>query len=289
MSYNYKTNIDSPNFTPSAQATAVFGMPRIIEGITLHWWGDPNTNPSFDGIVNYLARPNGNTSAHFVASGTNRQVACIIGLGDVAWHSGSAWGNARTIGIELDPRGRPEDLDVVAELIADIRSAVGDVPLYWHNYFVGTQCPGVYTALMDHIDELSYTKYSHATEWGQGGNKNQPAPVVPTPTPISTPVPVVTLYKLVIDGKQVAAYSSDTNAYTGYVEYGSKGSITFNGVAVTKDLIAKFTTPSPTTGQPDSGLPVAEKHDYSEENNAMLKTILKMLGDFIAKFNIFGK
>jgi hypothetical protein len=180
---------------------------------------------------------------------------------------------------------------VVAELIADIRSAVGDVPLYWHNYFTATQCPGIYTALMDHIDALSYTKYSHATEWGQGGNKNQPV----EPTPVVAPAPAVTLYKLVIDGKQVGAYSVEGNAWKAYVDNGSKGSITFNGVAVTKDLIAKFTTPSPTTTDnnnvplPDTGKPVAEKHDYSEENNAMLKTLLKMLGDFIAKFNIFGK
>lgn len=293
MAYKYITNRDSPNYTPQASALATFGYGRVIEGITLHWWGDPNANPSFDGIVNYLCRANGNTSAHYVATGTNRQVACIIDPANVAWHSGSAWGNARTIGIELDPRGRPEDLDVVAELIADIRSAYGDVPLYWHNYFTQTQCPGVYTALMNHIDELSYTKYS-AAEWGQGGNKVQaPAPQPAPATPV--PVPTAELYRLFIGNKQVAAYGVEANAYKGFVDYGKTGTIIYTGKDITADLVAKYTTPSPTTTDdnnvplPDTGKPVAEKDDYSEATYLMVKQLLQMLTDFIAKFNIFGK
>jgi len=189
MAYNYITNRDSPNYTPNASVGAVFGYPRQIEGITIHWWGDPAQNPSFEGIVNYLCRAGGNSSAHFVATGTNRQVACIVSPADAAWHAGSSWGNARTIGIEVDPRGRAEDFDVVAELIADLRSAYGDVPLYWHSYFTPTQCPGVYRDAIERLDALSYTKYSHATEWGKGGNKTSPAPApAPTPTPVPTPV-----------------------------------------------------------------------------------------------------
>ena len=277
MSYNYRTEFNSPNYTPAAQAPSQYGMARVIEGITINWWGDPNLNPSFQGIVNYLCRAGGNSSAHFVASGTNRQVACIISPGDVAWHSGSAWGNARTIGIELDPRARDEDYDVAAELVADIRSAYGDVPIYWHNYFSATQCPGVWSP--ERLDALSYTKFSHATEWGRGGNKavNQPAPT-PTPTPSApTPAPVV-LFKLIVDGKQVAAYSTEANAYRGYVEYGKTGKITLNGTDVTMKILALFTTPSPTTGQPDSGLPTAEKLDYEE-----LKKRVSALEAFFAK------
>lgn len=188
--YTYITNKDSPNYTPGSQAKAVFGHDRVIEGITLHHWGDPAQNPQFDGIVNYLCRAGGNTSAHYVATGTNRQVACIVSPLDVAWHSGSAWGNARTIGIELDPRARDEDYDVAAELIADIRSAYGDVPIYWHSYFVATACPGKWNA--DRLDKLSYTKYSHATDWGKGGTKVQYETPKPSPTPITTPPPAPT-------------------------------------------------------------------------------------------------
>lgn len=190
MSYNYITDKDSNNFTPSNQSMSIFGYDRKIEGICLHHWGDPATNPQFDGVVNYLCRVNGNTSAHFVATATGRKVACIVAPKDVAWHSGSAWGNARTIGIELDPRERDEDYDVAAELVADIRSAYGDVPLYWHSYFTATSCPGGWDA--DKLDKLSYTKFSHPTDWGKGGDITPKTPVAPpTPVVVVPPTPEV--------------------------------------------------------------------------------------------------
>lgn len=286
--YTYITNRDSPNFTPGGQSSAVFGMPRVIEGITIHWWGDPNQNPQFDNVVNYLCRAGGNTSAHFVATGTDRKVACIVAPGDVAWHSGSAWGNARTIGIELDPRARDEDYDVAAELVADIRSAYGDVPIYWHSYFTSTACPGVWNP--DRLDQLSYTKYSHPTDWGRGGNKDQPAP---TPAPTTTqPAPVPVLYKLLVNGKQVAAYSSEENAWKGYVQYGSNGKIMHNGVDITDQLRAKFTTPSPTADPPaqGGGAPVADKPDYQEvideikANRSLLQQIIDFLKSIFKGF-----
>ena len=189
MAYNYITSYDSPNFTAEKDARAVFGQPRIIRGITLHWWGDPSTNPTAEGVRDYLCRPNGNSSAHLVVSGTNRTVYCIVNYNDVAWHSGNATGNATTIGVELDPRCRDEDYDVAAEVVADIRAAYGDVPIYAHNMWMSTRCPGNYD--INRVDQLSYTKYSHPTDWGKGGDKVQPAPApapVP-PAPVPEPVP----------------------------------------------------------------------------------------------------
>jgi hypothetical protein len=287
MSYNYMTNRDSPNYTPYASVPAVYGMPRVIEGVTLHHWGDPNNNPQFGDVVNYLCRAGGNTSAHYVATGTGRQVACIVDPANVAWHSGSAWGNAKTIGIELDPRARDEDYDVAAELVADIRSAYGDVPIYWHSYFVATACPGAWNA--ERLDELSYTKYSHATEWGQGGNKNQTPAPAPTPAPEPTPTPAP-LYKLVVDTKQVAAYSSDSNAYKGWVQYGSRGKIFYDGSDLTRSILEKF-APSPTTGQPDSGAPVVDKADYEATKarvtalEKIVQTIVEFLSNLFKGFN----
>lgn len=212
MSYNYDTTHNSPNYTPEGQAPAVFGQVRDIKGITIHWWGDPSTNPSFEGVRDYLCRPNGDTSAHVVATGTGRQVTCIVNYSDVAWACGNATGNATTISIECDPRCRDEDYDVVAEVVADIRSAFGDVPIYSHKMWFNTTCPGNYD--IDRIDKLSYTKQSNA-QWGQVTDKNPPvvpptiarpavvtpiapahqvAPVVVSniPAPVSTPAPVVT-------------------------------------------------------------------------------------------------
>lgn len=289
MSYKYETNKDSQNFTPANLARQIFGMDRVIEGITLHWWGDPGTNPQFDSVVNYLLDNASNTSAHYIATGTGRRVACIVDPADIAHHSGSAWGNARTLGLELDPRNRPEDRDVLAELIADIRSAYGDVPLYWHNYFISTSCPGVYKAIIEELDALSYTKYS-ATEWGQGGDVS---PKTPAPTPVPTP-PVTIFYKLIIDMVQVAAYSTEANAYKGYVEHGKTGAVVYGNMNVTQELITKFTTPSPTTQTPggvplpDTGKPVTAKDDYVElakENNTLIKQLLELVKAFLDKFN----
>jgi hypothetical protein len=186
MSYNYDTTHNSPNYTPEGQSPAIFGQPRVIKGITIHWWGDPSTNPSFDGVRDYLCRANGNTSAHVVATGDGRRVACIVNYSDVAWACGNAVGNATTISIECDPRCRDEDYDVVAEVVADIRSAFGDVPIYSHKMWFNTNCPGNYD--IDRIDKLSYTKQSNA-QWGQVTDKTPP-PVPPTtPRPaIVTPV-----------------------------------------------------------------------------------------------------
>ena len=290
MSYNYLTQYDSPNYTPSASAPAVYGMSRVIEGITLHHWGDPNQNPQFDNVVNYLCRGGGNTSAHYVATGTGRKVACIVNPMDVAWHSGNAWGNARTIGIELDPRARDEDVDVAAELVADIRSAYGDVPIYWHSYFIGTACPGAYRdrGLIEKIDELSYQKVSHAN-WGDVTNKN-PAPA-PTPAPTAPVTTPVVLFKLIVDGKQVAAYSKEQNAYQGYVYYGKKGKITLNGVDVTNKIVALFETPSPTSvGDPNTGVPVVDKTDYEETKRrvtaleGIVNAIVTFLTDMFKNF-----
>lgn len=184
MAYNYITKHNSPNYTPEGKSKRVFGQARNIKGITIHHWGDPKTKPSFEGVVSYLCRSDGNTSAHLVATGTNRRVACLVNFTDVAWHSGSATGNATTIGIECDPRCRPEDYDVVAEAIADIRSAFGNLPLYPHKHWTPTACPGNYD--LRKLDKLASTKIS-GKEWGQVQTKASPVPPVvskPTPTPL---------------------------------------------------------------------------------------------------------
>lgn len=187
MAYEYITKFDSKNYTSAADTPRNYGMNRVVEGITIHHWGDPANNPQFQNVVDYLCRSGGNTSAHYVATGVGRKVACIVSPDDTAWHSGNAWGNARTIGIECDPQATAADIDVIAELVADIRSAYGDVPLYWHSYFVATICPGRYKgAILEKIDKLSYEKVSHDA-WGAVTDK-VPKPTVVTPVP-QTPSP----------------------------------------------------------------------------------------------------
>lgn len=171
MAYTELTQYNSPNYTPNAQVRAVFGMARTIESITIHWWGDPNQNPSFEGVVSWLCRAGGGSSAHTVATGTSRRAAWIVNAPDAAWHSGSARGNATSIGIECDPRARNEDYDVIAELIADIWIAYNTrLPLVPHRDWSSTACPGNYD-----ISRLN----READSWY--ARKTNPTPTPPAP------------------------------------------------------------------------------------------------------------
>lgn len=239
MSYNYQTQWDSPNFTPFAQVAATWGRGRTYEAIAIHWWGDPNTNPSYEGVIATLCNPARQASAHLVATGTGRRVAQLVNFDDASWATNSA--NPYTISIECDPRCREEDYDVVAEVIAQIRDAFGDLPLVPHKQFAATVCPGNYN--LAELDRRARLK-DGSGDWGDVKDKyQQPAPP-PAPT-------VDTLYRLVIDGKQVAAYSVEKNAYDGWVNYGSHGTITYQGSDITQALVDKYKpAPVPEVSEP---------------------------------------
>ena len=163
MSYKWETHKNSPNYTPAGQVFATWGRPRTIEAIAIHWWGDPNQNPSFDNVVDYLCRPGGASSAHLVATGTGRRVSCLIDFADASWATNSA--NPYTISIECDPRCRDEDYDVVAELIAQLRQVYGNLPLVPHRQFVSTACPGNYD--LDRLNRIAATKIARPEDdWG---------------------------------------------------------------------------------------------------------------------------
>lgn len=189
VKYQYITQFDSPNCTPQASVAAVFGRARAIAGFTHHWWGDPAQNPKFEGVVSWLCRSGGNTSAHYVVEAG--RVACIVSPYDAAWHTGNAIGNATTIGIECNPRASDADYETIAQFNAQLIDAFGDQIKYKHNDWFATACPGVYD--INRIDRESYNWISSA-DWGDVTPKNQPAPT-PTPAPIPpapTPTPVTT-------------------------------------------------------------------------------------------------
>ena len=217
MAYKYETQWDSPNFTKGRQS---------IEFLVIHWWDDPAKNPSYDGVISTLLNPARQASAHYVATGTGRRVACLVSPNDTAWHAGTAKPatnpNPKSIGIECDPRCRPEDYDVVAELVADIRSAFGNKPLKKHSDFVPTRCPGNWD--LAKINKIALTKVSHAA-WGAVTTKPKP-PVAP---PVVKP-PVI----------------------------------------------------PPVVVKPPVEPPV--KPDLDKENNSLLKEILMVLREFIARF-----
>jgi len=191
MSYKYETQYDSPNYTLGADAPRVWGRPYKVTAIAIHWWGDPNNKPSYEGVIAYLCRASSGVSAHFVATGTGRRAAQLIDLRNASWATNSA--NPYTVSIECDPRARNEDYDVVAELIANIRSVYGNIPLVPHRQFVATACPGVYD--LNRLNNLANTK-DGSGDWGVV--KNKVTKPVPAPTPVPTPTPPVVTPPVVV-------------------------------------------------------------------------------------------
>jgi len=136
---------NSPNYTPNAQVRAAYGFNRSIDWITIHWWGSPSTNPTYEGVVSWFSQTRSQVSAHDIITGTGRRVAVMVNYSDAGWHAGSAQGNATSLGFELDPRCRQEDYETAAEDIADTWKYYGRIiPLRTHNSWTATQCPGNY-------------------------------------------------------------------------------------------------------------------------------------------------
>lgn len=134
----------SPNFTPSALVRQVYGLPRTIDGVTVHWWNDPKYNPTYDGTCSYLSRTGGNTSAHFVVQG--KRIACLVSTADAAWHAGSPRGNATSVGFEMSPLATDEDMQTLASAIRWLEKLYGkSLNVYQHKDWSATACPGAYS------------------------------------------------------------------------------------------------------------------------------------------------
>lgn len=139
MAYQELTQYNSPNYTPVSQVAAFYGMIRFIEGVTYHWWSDPKLRPLFLSIINYLCRPNGNTSAHVV--GEAGRIAWIVDAVHAAWHAGHARGNAQTIGYECNPRLSDGDYETMGEFHYDMEKAYGRrLSIYVHKEWSATSC-----------------------------------------------------------------------------------------------------------------------------------------------------
>ena len=183
MAYEYLTQYDSPNYRPGRPA----GAPNVI---VIHYWDDPAKKPSFMGVVSWLCRKDGNSSAHYIAEAG--RVACIVAPRDRAWHAGPG-GNPRGIGIECNPRMTAGDLETVAELIANLRKTYGNLPLKPHKAYINTSCPGAYEG------QLAWL--SNRANQILGGKPATTPPVVTKPTAPATGKSIETLAQEVIAGK----------------------------------------------------------------------------------------
>lgn len=175
MAYEYITKYDSLNFTRGREGN----KPQYI---VIHHWGIDGQ--SFWGVVNWLCRQGGGSSAHYVVEAG--KVACIVDPDDTAWHAGNWWYNLRSIGIECRPEMTDGDLATVAELIREIWKVYGKLPIIGHKDIVATACPGRY-----------YAKLSTLKSMAESGNIT--TPVAPTPQP-KTNKSIDTLVKEVLQG-----------------------------------------------------------------------------------------
>lgn len=167
----------SPNFSGGRPA----GDPNTI---FIHHWGADGQ--SHQGVVDYLCRADGNSSAHYVASAG--RVTQLVHDYDRAWHAGPE-GNPRGIGIECRPEMSAGDFETVARLVAAIRNEWGNLPLRGHRDVMQTACPGRWYDQLDALDKRAREITS--------GSKT-PTPTKPAPSKPATG-------KLAVDGEFGAA------------------------------------------------------------------------------------
>ena len=144
MAYNYVTDRDARNFTPGAQVPAVFGFPRTITNVTLHWWGKPEWQQTWEQVMWFFCdNPSVGTSAHEVIS--DGVVGCIVDHANAAWANGNRRGNAQSITLECNPRMSAGDFETVCERVADIWIMHGQIlPVTEHRDWFATECCGTY-------------------------------------------------------------------------------------------------------------------------------------------------
>lgn len=145
------------------------GVDYQVKHATIHWWGEPS-GQTFTGIRDYLIDNTRQVSAHYVVSGD--RVARILPESRGAWGNGNRTANLEGIVIECDPNKVAETLPTLAALLADIFSRHGEIPVYPHDHWTSTECPGDYRA---HIPALVAA--------ASGGDPIAVAPVAPTPAP----------------------------------------------------------------------------------------------------------
>src|SRR5690625_4959048 len=149
--------VDGSKASPSRHTDRVehrVGKAYGVKHITVHWWGTPS-GQAFDGIVNHLCNKSAEVSAHYVISST--RVAQIVDEKDSSWANGNRVANFESITIECDPNDVLGTIPVLAALIKDIRGRHGDLPIYPHQHWTSTACPGDYLPHLDAVDKLART------------------------------------------------------------------------------------------------------------------------------------
>lgn len=173
-----------------------------------------------------------------------------------------------------------EQYEALAQLLENLCEQHPEFPATWpdvrpHLSYSSTACCGnrfapFITAINSKADANNIPNVPY--DWPELQPSTPPAPApAPQPTP-PTPPTVTINYRVFADGKQVGAYTVDANAWNKYKA--TPGSVIKdqNGNDVTAQLTAKFAPPAPPTPAPAD-----QAHDYSQENNGLLKQILALV------------
>lgn len=169
---NYDFNV---RLSDASSTRAFYGAKSKPTGITIHHWGADGQ--SHNGVVAYLTRDGGNTSAHLVTSAG--RVTRLVVDERAAWHAGSKQGNGTTIGIECRPEMSEEDWNTLVQLCADLEEIHGSLKYYRHSDWKATACPGRYS---DRMQELVDAVNAEHRRRGAGS--------IPAPAPRPKPAPV---------------------------------------------------------------------------------------------------
>lgn len=123
--------------------------------IAIHHWGSDGQD--FDVVVEWLrgdGNGNDDSSAHEVIEGG--RVAVLAPPEDATWSTGQRAGNLRTYALECRPEADETTVCTVAARIKHVREATGkDLPLFPHQHYTDTECPGRYMDLLDTLDRLA--------------------------------------------------------------------------------------------------------------------------------------
>jgi N-acetyl-anhydromuramyl-L-alanine amidase AmpD len=148
----------TPNKTESNRTA------KTIAGIVIH-----DTEGRFIGSIRTLQNPRTDGSAHFVVSRLG-QIVQLVPVGDVAWHSGNAYWNLHSIGIEhegwVGRRAYTEaEYRASAQLVAYLAHRWG-VPLdrrhiIGHNEVPNPNHPGRFGGVSGHTDPGRYWNWGH--------------------------------------------------------------------------------------------------------------------------------
>lgn len=173
MSYSIEIRLASKNgYHTPAEAKAYYGRYNR-HGFTVHWWNTRENTPKnhHDNIVNYILgkASAGTGSVNYVLS--DKKITMLVNPDNVAWASQS--GNPVSVSCEFDPWLGAEGYKKGGWLIWQLEQRYNNrITLYPHNYWIGTQCPGIIS-----LDKLR----QELNKWKTG---------VYDPVPVPTPVPI---------------------------------------------------------------------------------------------------